>query len=209
MTDDGARMRGDRGAALVEGAFVAVPFFTLIFGVFEFGLLFKAYLTVSNMTSTGARAASAVGDDIDADYQILTAVDRGGAALNRLNLNRIVIFHADGPGDSVPAACLSGTTGSSAAGAECNVYFPNDLGLVAEDFNCKTGPTPGFANDQYWCPDTRTVYPFDHTGTAQTIDHVGIYVEYDYEAVTGLFGDGWTISDTTILRFEPQGRNAP
>ncbi len=206
---EGTRMRGDRGAALVEGAFVAAPFFMLIFGVFEFGLMFKSYLTVSNMTANGARTATAAGDALDADYQILTAVDRGGAALNRLRLNRIVIFHADGPGDSVPAACLSGTTGSSAAGQECNVYFPNDLGLVAADFNCKTGASPGFANDQYWCPNTRLAYPFDNTGAAQQIDHVGIYVEYDHGAVTGLFGDGWTLSDTTILRLEPQGRNAP
>jgi Flp pilus assembly protein TadG len=53
------RIRTDnRGAALVEFALVALLFCTLVFGVIEFSLLMKDYLTVSQAAREGARSAA-------------------------------------------------------------------------------------------------------------------------------------------------------
>lgn len=51
-------IRNKRGAALVEFAIVVLLLFTLLFGIIEFGLIIKDYLTVSQGAREGARCAS-------------------------------------------------------------------------------------------------------------------------------------------------------
>ena len=48
-------IRGRRGASFVEFAIVAVPLFTLIFGIIEVGLVFWASYELENATETAAR----------------------------------------------------------------------------------------------------------------------------------------------------------
>lgn len=48
-------MRSDRGAALVEFGIIAPLLLTLMFGIFEFGLLFGTKLDVRNGAAEGAR----------------------------------------------------------------------------------------------------------------------------------------------------------
>ena len=65
------RASGERGAALVEAAFITPVFALVIFGILEFGLTFRDYLTVANASRDSGRAASAYGDDLYADYNII------------------------------------------------------------------------------------------------------------------------------------------
>jgi Flp pilus assembly protein TadG len=51
-------IRNQRGAALVEFAIVALLLFTLLFGIIEFGLIIKDYLTLSQAAREGARCAA-------------------------------------------------------------------------------------------------------------------------------------------------------
>ena len=51
-------IRNKRGAALVEFAIVALLLFTLLFGIIEFGLIIKDYLTLSQAAREGARCAA-------------------------------------------------------------------------------------------------------------------------------------------------------
>lgn len=51
-------LRGNRGAALVEFAIVSVLLIMLVFGIIEFALLMKDYLTVNQAAREGARVAS-------------------------------------------------------------------------------------------------------------------------------------------------------
>jgi len=51
-------IRNQRGAALVEFTIVALLLFTLLFGIIEFGLLIKDYLTLSHAAREGARSAA-------------------------------------------------------------------------------------------------------------------------------------------------------
>jgi Flp pilus assembly protein TadG len=50
--------RDDRGAALVEFAIVVTLLIVLIFGIIEFGLLIKDYLTLNQAAREGARSAA-------------------------------------------------------------------------------------------------------------------------------------------------------
>ena len=65
---------------MIEGAIVALPFFILLFGIAEFGITFKAYLSLTAATNTSARAASTFGSDPGSDYFILRRINESGKA---------------------------------------------------------------------------------------------------------------------------------
>ena len=117
------RCRGDDGTAMVEGALVALPFFILLMGILEFGLFFKDYLGVSAAAGVGARTATTQADNLTSDYHILTAIDRAAAALDRDDIERIVIFRTDSPNDDPAAGCRPEDEPVVGVDGECNVYF--------------------------------------------------------------------------------------
>ncbi len=213
------RLQGDGGAALIEGALVAMPFFILIFGMLDFGILMKDYLSLSNTTRVGVRSASVVANDANADYFILDAIKKASVGLNRTKIDRIVIWHASGEDDVPSNTCttgsLSGTGGTGAplyTGA-CNVYRPADFNYQAGDFDCDNATdgvvTPGVGpKDEAWCGPKRKVgvnprFVGDGDGT----DYIGVWVKYNFNFVTGLFGDGMELTEQVIHRIEPQGLN--
>ena len=200
---------------MVEAAFVTPVFFLLIFAIIEFGLLYRDYLTVSNAASQGARTASVSGDDVSADFFVLQSVNHGLAAANLQDLESIVIFEALSPSDSPPPACLGPTgtnqvstthTGGNQRG--CNVYFAADLfkGIIDAGGN----PTKFFtcteveAIDDGWCPVNRKTTLIDSGPTQNGPDYVGVYVAIEHQMVTGFFGSTRTLTDTKIIRIEPE-----
>jgi hypothetical protein len=187
---------------MVEGAIIALPFFLLIFGLLDFGLFFKSYLGVSAATASAARTASTQANALSADYHILTSIDRAAAALDRSDIERIVIFRATNAEDTDPdPGCLTGGSGIT---GECNVYFPGSFDLAEDEFDCSA--PAGSATDTYWCPTTRHAYFNNDDGTLNP-DFIGIYIQYDHQFLTGMFGDDKEFSATTVLRIEPQGLN--
>src|SRR5918992_1362442 len=54
---EGAERR-QRGQSLVEFAFVLTPLMLMLLGIIQMGLIFNAYVTVSNATREAARAAT-------------------------------------------------------------------------------------------------------------------------------------------------------
>jgi hypothetical protein len=192
------RARGERGATLIEAAIMLPLFFFLIFGILEFGFGFRNYLTLANGTRDGARTGTTAGNAASADYQILQAIRDSMSAMNEDDIEQIVIFHADGPEDTVPSTCTSAGA-SSNVGSECNVYTPADFDLDDDEFDCGG---PGVAPDDGWCPTSRQVAVNPPHGPP---DYIGVWIRVDYEYITGLFpGDGLTFEDTTIMRIEPQ-----
>lgn len=184
------RMNGDRGATLVEGALVMPVLMLFIFGIFEFGLAFRDYLTVANSTRDGVRTASVAGSDLDADYRALAAIADASAALPDGAIEEIVIFQATGPDDTPAANC-------EAAGT-CNRYTAADLERPAEEFGCHTSTLAPNAPDRHWCPNTREV----SVGTG--LDYIGVSILVRHEYVTGLFGAAIDLDDRMILKVEPQ-----
>ena len=65
-------LRGQRGSAIVEFTLVALMFFTLVFGLVEFGRALFAYSTISSAAREGARYASVHGSE---SKQPATAAD--------------------------------------------------------------------------------------------------------------------------------------
>ncbi len=186
------RMRGDDGVALVEAAIYMPVFLLVIFGILEFGLAFKSYLTVSNGARDGSRMASVMADRGDADFHILQDVSRATAAVEDSEIEHIVIWRPTSPSDNPPIGCMNGS--SSSGSNPCNVYTPADFARPVEDFGCGvTSP------DRYWCPTDR------NAALSDPPDYVGVWIQIRHEFSTGMFGEAKTMRDKSVLRIEPQG----
>ncbi len=194
MIHRSARKRSERGAALLEVALVTPIFLLVVFGIMEFGLLFRDSLTTDNASREGARAASTRGNNADADYYVLRTVEHGLEAMGLERLQYVVVFKATGPGSTMPAACET----ASQAGV-CNRYTAADFFAELDDpagndtgnFRCGT-------LDSSWCPTTR------ETSLDAGTDFIGIHVQTRHDFVTGMFSGGNDLGETTILRLEPE-----
>ena len=190
------RRDGQRGAALIEAALVTPVFFAMIFGIIEFGLLFRNSLTTSNAAEQGARAASVNGKAPESDFLILRSVEHGMQAMGLRNLDYVIVFKATGPDSTVPTACLTASQANV-----CNRYTAREFFKELDDpvtgdptGNWRCG---GGAYDRYWCPTARL------TSMSAGTDYVGVHVQTRHEFITGLFGDGRKLDHTTIIRLEP------
>ncbi len=186
-----SRRRGDRGASLVDAALASPVFILLLLGVFEFGLAFRDYLTLTSATRAAARSASVEGRNSYADYDVLQAIKSNTQTLaNSGDLTHIVIFKATGPDATLANmgmnACL--TTASST----CNTYTATDLARPQTDFACGVS-----SPDRYWCPTTRK----DRLGGPP--DFVGVHITILHHNPTGIFGSTKTFDDETVMRIEP------
>lgn len=196
--------QAERGAAIIEAAIVTPVFFLLLFGLFEFGLLFRDSLTTDNAAHQGARAASVTGSAPETDYLIVRSVEHGLQAMDLQQLDSVVVFRADGPDDEVPASCLTASQTydpDDSAAPACNRYVAADFFKELDDpvtgddtgnFRCGDASV-----DRFWCPVDRV------TSLSVGTDYVGIHVETHHDFLTGLFGDGVDLSETAIIRLEP------
>ena len=197
------RARGDGGAALVEVALITPVFFLLIFGILEYGLAFRDYLTVANASRDGARAASAFGDDQYTDYNVLQVIRQSTKGFRPNEVQRVIIFDAGTVGGSVlntshPAhACLNATVGIADV---CNVYTGAALSLPKSSFGCRTDQNL----DRYWCPTALNGQNGREVRASVGPDYVGVYVQTRHDFITGLFGPGLTLKDELVMRIEPQ-----
>jgi hypothetical protein len=195
----------ERGAAMVEAAFVTPVFFLLLFGVLEFGLLFRDSLTTNNAAHQGARAASVHGSDPDTDYLIIRSVEHGLRAMELQELEYVVVFRASGPNDTMPLVCATASQTYdplNPSSPACNRYTAADFFLEIEDpvsgadtgnFRCSTS-----AVDRFWCPSDRD------TELDGGTDYVGVHVETTHGFITGMFGNGMQLGETSIVRLEPE-----
>ncbi|MGZ4760001.1 MAG: TadE/TadG family type IV pilus assembly protein [Acidimicrobiales bacterium] len=185
------RFHGDDGSIIAESALL-VPFFVLLlFGMLEFGGAFRDYLTLSNAASTGARQAGIQGNAASADWNIILAVKDAANAMPLSQITRIAIFKAATPTAGLPANCDTGGV------AGCNSY---DAATVASVKTTATMPA-SWANctgpDSYYCPTGRSV-------SASNPDYLGVWVQIVHPWITGLFGKSITMTQTSIIRLEPQ-----
>jgi Flp pilus assembly protein TadG len=206
------RCSGDSGTAIVEAAFISPLLFYLLFATIEMGLYFRAYLAVGATTVDGARTAAVLGTQADTDYQVLQAVKKATSVLPRSNINKLVVFNATAAGTaqgvtpataSVPLNCSSmGSAGVSVAD-KCNVYTPTanwGVNPPSTSYNCV--PYTGLVGlSSGYCPTTRKTAL---SGTNGPPDYVGIYIELDHKYLTGLFGTTKKVTNTFIVRLEPQ-----
>jgi hypothetical protein len=192
------RRRGDeRGVAIVEASIVSILFFTLLFGVMEFGLAFRDYLTTANITRTGARTASGHGNEAQADYIILQSIKKAAVGKGNGTIDYIVVFNAgsyNAPLATVNPACAAGTP----VAGTCNVYTPADWNRPSTDFGCKPAvPSP----DLSWCPTTRKISASVASGGPP--DYIGVYVKFTHNNIFKILKPQFVFRDQTIIRIEP------
>lgn len=189
------RSRNERGSALVEAALVTPLFFLVIFGVFEFGLVFRQYLTVVNTTRNTARAATVTGNNVDSDYRILQEFARSSKAIKQSEIQFMVIYKAptvDADPETTPS--LSGCLVASVPG-KCNRYTVADLARPSTDFTGLVG-----APDAAWPPASRVV------SLAGPPDNVGVFLHTRHDASSNAFGISHDFTDSVVYRIEPQTR---
>lgn len=172
--DHRSRLR-ERGAAALEFALVAPLFFLVVFGGIEIGLMFRSHLAIQDMSRSAARVASIQRDNPDADREILKRVVNGAATLNG-KVTKVIIFSAPTLDATLPPSCIDGSDNPASQSGICNAYGPEYIDVAAGTSAVETGLTS--AERRQW-------------------DNLGIYIEYDYQYVTGFF-DSITLSASTV-----------
>jgi hypothetical protein len=152
MQTAAGRATGDRGAALVEFALISPVFLVIVFAIFEFGLVYRDSLTISDAVNDAARSGAIAGNDLGAldddpppaqgeetpriaeataDFVTIKKMRQALGALPVGSIDRIVIFHAQDPTFGGAESQLSevckhgpGTPGSGAPSylGACIVY---------------------------------------------------------------------------------------
>ncbi len=224
------RRAGDGGATLVEAVIVLPLLFTMIFGILEIGGALKSYSSASNAVRAGGRAASVAGNDAMADQFVLERMAREAAGIGSGEIEYVVVWHADGPGETVPAGCVAAagaatTPNSTSLGQggskACNVYvrptapggaFDMARGLAAQPatyyFGCTGSGDPAGSHklDCNWSPKDRKVGVSPRgTPLAEQLrpDHLGVHIRATHTYLTGILGDDLTITENGINLLEP------
>lgn len=167
---------------LVEAAFILPVLLLVVFGIVEYGLVFKDSLTVSAATRAGARAASAR-PHAEAYLPEATAAVTSAlrAALPDESIEYLTVYRAD-PSDGSP---FGGTSDDFTTCATSCQVFAWRAGAWADVGGSWTFDT------QMACASTGT-------------DDVGVFVQARHPWVTGLLpGKGPTLREHAVMRFEP------
>jgi hypothetical protein len=189
--------RGQRGAALVELAFVLPVLAVLAFGVVEFGLAWQDRLTVQTAAREGVRVGSSQGKAATADKAALLGVGAVLYDMGLQNVDWVVVFKSTTTDGAVPTACLTPTPHSVAG--SCNAYTGAQLKKVVDGtapaswFGCGVGSL-----DLSWCPTAR------QSIQALGNDYLGVRITARHPLLTGFFGSVLTLKDHAVMRLEPQ-----
>lgn len=187
------RRGDDRGATLVEAAFVYALLFLALFAVVEFGLAFKDWLSVSHAAREGARAGATYGDAPEADIQILRDVERTLAPAGIAHGIEIRIFEA------IPGGASNQYTYAPGTGCASNPP-PGDPPLPG---CCDWLPCPEPYRTTYppnpwpWPPEQRDV-------SAPTLDRIGVEVEFTHVWLTNYFVPSSDFTTSADFQIEPQ-----
>ncbi len=180
--------RSERGAVLVELTMVVPILILITLGMLETGLAWRDHVTVTQAARQGARVASHLADDPQADQEALKSI-MAVLAPESGRLDFVVIYEANGSGDVPDANCLTG----SVAGV-CNWYGPTEIA----DINVTDAVWQSLDHDADWDPSTRI-------DSLTNPDHLGIHVQFNRPWITRIFpGDGLKITGKTVMRLEPE-----
>ncbi len=200
------RRTRQRGAVAVEAALVTPILVLFVLGIIEFSLLLRDYVAVTSASRSGARIASANANGgaqhCDLGETGTQCADTGAPELAKLAANAIQ------------------TQGSALNKDAINymlVYKANSSGFPGSLTGWSSNPvsdcrTAGACVEYTWvkASDKFKYVQGNGTWTSSTInacvsnsDSVGIYLNATHPFITSMFGTSKTISDRTIMRFEP------
>ncbi len=185
----GRRVRGERGAALVEAALILPLILLIVFGAIEYGFAFKDASSVSSAARSGGRIASSQPKDAGMMQDAATAV---ATALNGFPISpkpEVWVYQAGANGYPEGASDFSLGCVTKCVQYELT-WLPTGGGFFRAD---RVGGTWDIA-DQHVCPGT----------DAATWSRVGIYVKVGHgRIVPGLLPAPTTLTDHAMFRLEP------
>ena len=206
---------------MIEATIILPLLLLMVFGIAEFGFLFKDTITLTTTTRAGARVASNLADNRNADYETLRTITAaaGGKAIGLDHIEGVLIYNATDH-DGVPPACFDASgdpQGSNQSDSECNFYTKAQIALVANDpaaaikhfggtstpasdITCSTVVDGQPIWDLNFCPSQRNRTPNPRT------EYIGVYVQVSHDYITGVLpADSITFSDSTVMGIEPLG----
>ncbi len=179
-----------RGAILVELAFVVPVLMLIVVGMFEMGMAWRDKISTTQAVRQSVRVVSHLGNDPT------IAVDREALLALRASMNSqwdivtyVVIYKAGADGDITNPLCHSQSVTNV-----CN-YYPISMLTAKLDL-------PG---DAVWT-DASASYKWSLRDDSVTApDHVGVFVEIDHDWQTRMFpGGGVAITSSAVMRVEPE-----
>ncbi len=206
MFDVRRRKRREDGAVAVEAALVIPILCLLVFGMIEFAFIMRDYASVASMSRSGARLASTSAGTGPATCYTYTgaptctsasapaaaqlavdAIQRSGTVADPTAINYVIVYKAN---DNGFPGTLNAIPNTGCGGASNCVQFN---WVVSQGAFRYAG---GSWNSQ----SISACFP----GTSATpLDKVGVYVATTHQMMTGLFGTSISISNRTVMNFEP------
>lgn len=189
-----ARAEGERGAALVEFAMVALILILLAAGAYDFGVGWRTGLAVNEGARAGARVGSSQGAKVEADFALLSsakaALDSSGVLDE---VTRVVIYRANGSDGKVPTPCTNSNAGT------CNILSGAQLRALPDSSSGAINSSGCVTNSirRSWCPTTRKDVQIE-------ADYLGVWIQLEHPYTFDLIGDSVTIEREAVMRLEPQ-----
>lgn len=206
-----AHDRRQRGAGLVEFAFISMILVVLVASTFDYGFAWRAGLAVNESARAGARVGSGQAVSPGADYYALNSLRSSLISSGVVDqVTKVVIFKSTTTDGRVPSTCLTASpTGT------CNVLTGAQLqALTASSYDLTISADPAVkptgtgclktsaATRVGWCPNARS--NSQDTGA----DYYGVYIEASYPRKFTAFGSSISITRTAVMRLEPTGFGA-
>ncbi len=197
----GCRRCGDRerGAVLVEFAFVGIILVVLLAGAYDYGMGWRVGLAANEGVRAGARVGSGQGNALSADYSLLSSMRAALESSGTLDqVERVIVFETASTAGTVPSACING----NGSGEECNILtgaqfrgFPDDVDDATDADGCISP-----AEAKSWCPDERVEVQL-------TADYLGVWVRIRHDHMFPLLGDSTLVDRKAVMRIEPEETN--
>jgi hypothetical protein len=177
-----------------------MPVLLILVGILEFAMAYRSDVAVTTAARTGARIASTGADDgacvtnladetpcpagavPNLAQSAANAVARAGSALPRESIRYIMVYRANTNGFPGTMTSLPDGCGSI---PNCVMYTWRP---ALNEFRYASGT---------WVSSTiNACFP-------SNVESVGVNVVADHDFITPVFGDGVTLSERSVLQFEP------
>ena len=176
------RTTDDRGAVLVEAAFVIPILVLLVFGIIEFGFAFGKKLNMAESARAGARLGAAQPRTVGYEDAIATTIRETLVdSVGPRNIEYLTIFKAD-PATGEP---VDGTV------TTCTTCYRFAWDADAEAWTEQAG--------SQWLWSSQAA-----CGGVDNTDYIGIYVAAKHELTTGVLPvNDFDLHEQVIMRLEP------
>ena len=188
------KRQGDEGTALVEFATVFALLLVIALGAFEYGMLFRDWLSATVSTREGARVAASAGPYTGADCTILEASAGALQSLESGDVAQVHIYESDGNGiyPTNPAKVV-----------RYRPAQPSEPSITCGAVDWFKLPGGG-----QWTPSNRMNID-DPATAADEVDWIGVRVVFDHIWMTDFlwWSGSATFTDDAVFRLEPPAPN--